>query len=127
MSAPVLAVAGVALLALLASLSLWRTLRRYRRRIDDLEGLTENLRNDVRALCAGAVGLGERVSRIDERSRRIHERQEQLEMRDPGERNYAQAIRMVQHGADIDEIIRVCELSRGEADLLMMMHHEKAS
>ena len=123
-------VAGIAAIACIASIAMYRAVRRYRCHLDSQKLQIENLRNDVRALCAGAVGLGERVSRIDERSRRIHERQEQLEMRDPGDRSYAQAIRMVQNGATVDEIIKVCEISRGEADLLMMMHldhHEKAS
>jgi hypothetical protein len=117
--------AGIAAIACIASVLMLRAVRRYRCRLDSQELQIDNLRNDVRALCTGAVGLGERVSRIDERSRRIHERQEQLQMRDPGERTYAQAIRMVQNGATIDEIIKVCEISRGEADLLMMMHHDQ--
>ena len=43
-------------------------------------------------------------------------------------RPYQQAIRMVHKGASVDEIMSICEMSRGEAELIVMMHRmDKAS
>jgi hypothetical protein len=111
---------------LLVSLGLWAfamlAIVRWQRRVNQQEVICQSLKDDIRALCAGAVGLDQRVSSIEQRSRRLKERQEQLELRDNGERSYAQAIRMVHRGADVEELVSVCGLSRGEAELISMMH-----
>jgi len=42
-------------------------------------------------------------------------------MRVSVERPYSQASQLVNHGADIDELVETCGLTRGEAELLVMM------
>lgn len=82
----------------------------------------EKLQQDFRAMMAGAVGVDERIIRIEKRIRRLVERQEQLETSQNSGRPYDQAIRMVHKGSSLEDIMSVCELSRGEAELIMMMH-----
>ncbi len=84
--------------------------------------ITEALKNDVSALFSGAVGGDSRIYKLETRTRRIIERQEQLENNSNGERPYEQAIRMVQKGSSIDDLISICNLSKGEANLIMMIH-----
>lgn len=84
--------------------------------------ITEALKNDVSALFSGAVGGDSRIYKLETRTRRIIERQEQLENSSNGERPYEQAIRMVQKGTSIDDLISICNLSKGEANLIMMIH-----
>lgn len=117
-------VACAALAAVSAALSLmaWASARRWRARAATYESALNELRQDVRGLCAGAVGLDARVAQIEQSGRRLKERQEQLELRDNGERLYSQAIRMVHKGCTIEELVEVCGLSRNEAALIMMMH-----
>ncbi len=86
------------------------------------------LRQDVRALCAGAVGLGDRLRRLETEQRALADRHERLELKDPGERPYAHAIRLVHSGAQVEEIADTCGLTRSEAQLLKMLHGvDKAS
>ncbi len=59
---------------------------------------------------------------IEQRSRRLTERFEQLEFREKGQRHYDQAVKMVQKGSSVDEIISQCGLNRGEAELINVMH-----
>ncbi len=96
-------------------LSTRRTLRRQAL-------LLKSVKNDLRALCSSAVGVGERVGRLEGRLRQLSERQDQLDLREPSAQPYQQAIKLVHNGADVDEIVEACGLSRGEAELVMMMH-----
>lgn len=88
-----------------------------------------NLQNDLRALCNAAVGMGDRVNQMERRLRQVSERQEalglrqeQLNQEDPEARSYNQAIKLAQKGAGVDDLVEVCGLSRGEAELVAMMH-----
>ena len=81
-----------------------------------------SLNSDISALCSGATGLGNHLNDIEQQLRRLYERQDQIELRDPGEREYHNAVRMIQDGADMEKLIDVCGLARGEAELLMRLH-----
>lgn len=86
------------------------------------------LKQDLRALCSGAVGLGDRLRQLEREQRALADRHERLELKDPGERPYAQAIRLVHNGAPVAEIADTCGLTRSEAELLKMLHSvDKAS
>lgn len=68
----------------------------------------------------------DRLTKLNQDLRYLRERQERLQLR--GDNNasaYDQAIKLVQRGADVDELINVCGLSRGEADLVIMLHGMK--
>ena len=97
-----------------------------RRSLLEQKQLFDTLKNDVCALFTGAVGVDARIHKLETRTRRIIERQEQLENNKHSERPYEQAIRMVQKGSSLEDIISVCNLSKGEADLIMMVHGQQA-
>lgn len=80
------------------------------------------LRADLGAMCASIAGFGERLVRIEQQLRSVGDRQDQLELRPGGERSYAHAIRMVQKGAGVDELVASCGINRGEAELLLRVH-----
>ena len=81
-----------------------------------------SLNSDISALCSGATGLGNHLTEIEQQLRRLYERQDQIELRDPAEREYHNAVRLIQDGADTDKLIDACGLTRGEAELLMRLH-----
>jgi len=99
-------------------------LSKLRHQVTAQSDLIDILKNDIRALFAGSVGEDSRLYKLEKRTRRIKERQEQLENSKHAERPYEQAIRMVQKGTSIEDLMTVCNLSKGEADLIMMMHGE---
>ncbi|WP_455205828.1 DUF2802 domain-containing protein [Kaarinaea lacus] len=78
------------------------------------------MQEDLSAMCNGAVGIGEHLARLEERTRTIDQRQDQLEMQEAPDRSYKQAIKMVRSGANVDQIMTDCGLARGEAELLML-------
>ena len=105
---------------IVVSLSL--RVRRYR---DGTKQQIAALKSDVHALCSGAVGVGRRLARMEMHLNQQDERQDKLEMRESNDQAYGHAVRMVQKGADIDELVETCRLSRGEAELILLLHRSE--
>lgn len=101
-------------------------LRRLRKHLHSREDQTTRNRDDFAALCKASVGAGDHLVRLEQQVRRLTERQDQIEMRSGGDRPYTQAIQMVQNGADVSELITRCGLTRGEAELIAMLHGSMA-
>ncbi|HED16108.1 MAG TPA: hypothetical protein ENI64_04735, partial [Gammaproteobacteria bacterium] len=80
--------ATLILFNLAISIMLWHRNRQQATQLQLLKNESSEFHTDLAALCTGAVGLGSRVSRIENRSRRLKSRQEQLEMRDIEQRPY---------------------------------------
>lgn len=84
--------------------------------------IIRGLQKDLGALCSGANGVSGHLSRVDQQVKRLLERQEKVEIQDPENRAYHQAIRMIRNGAGINELMTTCGLVRSEAELLVMLH-----
>ncbi len=83
------------------------------------------LQTDVSAMCAGAVNLGEHLAHLEQRAHLLTQRQDKLEMKDPATQNYRQASRMMNKGAELEEVIEDCGLARGEAELVALAQRIK--
>jgi len=81
----------------------------------------QQLEQELSALCSASSGVGGHVVRLEQQVQRILERQNLLELRSCGDRPYSQASQLVHNGADIEELVGSCGLTRGEAELLVMM------
>jgi hypothetical protein len=110
----------LAVIAIVLAYRLRQGLRRSRAQQDALQA-------DLRALVSAAIGVGERVHRIEKSLKEVSHRQEQIDQTDPGAQAYQQAIKMAQKGASAEELIEICGLTRGEADLIAMLHRMERS
>ncbi|MDH5360186.1 MAG: DUF2802 domain-containing protein [Gammaproteobacteria bacterium] len=108
----------------LALLVLWLKLRRLGQQ---QRQQTEVFKSDMRALVSAAIGVGERVHRIEKSLKEVSHRQEVIDQTDPGAQAYQQAIKMAQKGSSIEELIDICGLTRGEAELIAMLHRMERS
>lgn len=106
------------LVFLFSSLLMLRGRRRFVKHLHEIQGL----QRDIRAITAAAIGVGERVLELECRQRRLTERQEQVDIYDSANQPYEQAISMVKHGADLNELVDVCGISESEAELVALMH-----
>lgn len=86
-------------------------------------------RVQLRTVWRAVRGVGVRLTRLDARLleleesvRRLNQHQEAVDLREPGEQLYQQAIRMARHGAEVGELITGCGLSPGEAELVHRVH-----
>ncbi len=80
------------------------------------------LSDDMRALCAGAAGATVNLNKVEQKVKRVMERQDQLDSREPSGRALDQANRLVRQGATAEELVTTCGLVRAEAELLILLH-----
>lgn len=109
---------GAAVIMLLA----WLSIRRLRYQSRQQQKALASVKNDLRALTTAAVSVGERLLEVERRQRRLAERQEQVDIYESANQPYEHAIRMVEKGASVEQLVEVCGLSTNEAELLHMMH-----
>lgn len=115
-----------------AVLAIMLPLSQLRRQAAEQQRLAEQLQaiqRDLRALAHSAVSVGERVGRLEQSGRGVEQRldtlglqQEKLVKGEEDERSVEQAIKMASKGASIEELMEITGLSRGEAELVAMMH-----
>lgn len=116
---------GLSLLALV--LALYGILGHRRRqresevRVEALQGQLESLRKQMMELHTGAIGMGQRLQAAEGAMQKIHDSQQELTLQDPERRLYSRAAKMVELGADLDEVMSECELPQAEAELLISL------
>ncbi|MET0105409.1 MAG: DUF2802 domain-containing protein [Sedimenticola sp.] len=115
----------VALAMLGAIMALTARVRRQAKLINELTGRVEYLASNLNALCSGAVGVDQRVSKLEKKGRDLEHRQESIETKKQSDRPYGEAIQMVHQGATVNRLIDELDLSRSEAELLYSLHGTK--
>lgn len=110
---------------LLATLyGLVRLNRRLARQQRNYEALLNVLRNEIKLTNSGAMGMGRRLKHVEQRLNITVEKQQELENRDPGALAYNQAAKLMEMGADVDDLIGACGIARPEAELMALLHRE---
>lgn len=121
-----IAVLTIALLALLLTgVSLALLQRRAREAQQREQRLLERigvLENELSAMMDGAFGVASQLQKVETNLKSTVQQQEQLQQRDMGNLPYNEAVRRVSKGANVDELVEHCGLSRSEAELVEMLH-----
>ncbi|KFZ36876.1 DNA repair protein [Shewanella mangrovi] len=82
----------------------------------------DSLRQEVHELRNGTIGVGRRVLELEKQLSSQDARLDEAIQQEPQARMYSRAIKMVQLGAGVDELMRECELPKAEAELLLRLH-----
>ncbi|WP_413402796.1 DUF2802 domain-containing protein [Pseudoalteromonas sp. KJ71-7] len=85
------------------------------------------LRSEVSELRTGLMSIGKRVLEVEQQNQELIQQQAAQKYDDPDAKIYSRAVKMVELGADLDEVIRECELPRAEAELLFSLHKQKGA
>ncbi|ADT69144.1 DUF2802 domain-containing protein [Pseudoalteromonas sp. SM9913] len=85
------------------------------------------LRSEVSELRTGLLSIGKRVLEVEQQNQELVQQQAAQKYDDPDAKIYSRAVKMVELGADLDEVIRECELPRAEAELLFSLHKQKGA
>ena len=116
---------GGALIALAFASYIWFKSKRSKQEseasVATLQGQLESLRKQMMELHTGAIGMGQRLQSVEVAMQQVNERQQELTMQDPERRLYSRAAKMVELGADLDEVMSECELPKAEAELLISL------
>ncbi|MCP3851123.1 MAG: DUF2802 domain-containing protein [Gammaproteobacteria bacterium] len=86
----------------------------------------KELSHELQTMTNAAYGVGKRINQLAGQLRELDDRQEEFDLKDQGSHSMQQAIALVHKGASVDELIDNCEMSRGEAELLIMVHGQES-
>lgn len=122
-----MAVAGFMVINMLVYSLVFISLRNATHKSLRLEKALHDLENTVRALTTGSVGLGERLVTLEQRTRVMSKRQDDIDLREAST-SYDQAIQLANKGSDTEKLVSTCGMSRGEAQLIVnLQKYNKAS
>ncbi len=95
--------------------------------LKDSSEQTHILRSEISELRTGLLSIGKRVLEVEQQNQDLVQQQAAQKYDDPDAKIYSRAVKMVELGADLDEVIRECELPRAEAELLFSLHKQKGA
>ncbi|MFC3149856.1 DUF2802 domain-containing protein [Litoribrevibacter euphylliae] len=76
------------------------------------------------AFKSSSIGIGKKVMGIEKELAETVEKQQDFEFQDPNSLPYTQASRLIQMGADAEDLVNSCGLSNAEAELLMLVNRQ---
>lgn len=100
---------------------LHRRLQKHERR---QQALINVLRNEIQAMTNSSIGMGRRLIEVEQKLNLTADKQLELENRDPGALAYNQATKLMEMGADVDDLVQSCGIGRPEAELMALLHKE---
>jgi len=113
-------VGGMAVLLL--ALIQWQLYKQNKAKIEQANQDIDKLKNTLNALISSAVGVDRRMDAVERGKIELQQRQESIEQHSRSDRPYAEAIHKAQQGATADQLMDEFNMSRNEADLIVMLH-----
>lgn len=118
-----------------------RQIRQLAERIANLSAQQPNQGAELEELRSGVIGIGHRILQLEQALQNIEsnqqalaseleqltEHQQKIQLFDPDSRLYSRAVKMVQLGAGLEEVMSECELPRAEAELLINLHRQQTN
>ena len=86
----------------------------------------KDLSHELQTMTNAAYGVGKRINQLAGQLRELDDRQEEFDLKDQGSHSMQQAIALVHKGASVEELVENCEMSLGEAELLIMVHGQQS-
>lgn len=119
----ILAFAAISLLVI-QSLALRRRLTKLEA---DAKARYEGIGRELHAVTSGSMGVGRRVMGCEKHLHQLQGAVDELRHNDPTRVSYDEASRLVGLGADVDDLMDTCGISRPEAELVSALHRRGTS
>lgn len=103
---------------------LCKSYRDVKKTLQKLEQEHLKLKKDLRMVGAGAVGVGQRVNKMEDYIQRLSSRQDVAELKQGTIASYAHAAKIVEIGGNIEDVVEGCGLTHAEAELVAMLHRK---
>ncbi|QSP94377.1 DUF2802 domain-containing protein [Marinobacter salinisoli] len=116
--------AGAMLFVLIQGMVTRRQIRKLQAAVKDR---CDTLGRELHATTSGSLGVGQRLVVCE---RQIHEMRttlEEMRQNDPLRISYDEASRLVDLGADIEDLMNTCGISRPEAELVSALRKRQAA
>ncbi|MDB2386253.1 DUF2802 domain-containing protein [Shewanella sp.] len=128
---------GVMLLLVVSSVSIFLFFKNkisvLRLQLDLLTKLVEegdkqrgSVKRELEELRSGTIGVGRKTLELEKKLQQQDAKLDESQQQDPQAKLYSRAMKMVELGADVDELIQECELPKAEAELLLRLHRKEA-
>lgn len=95
---------------------------RLKRELQSLKDYAERNNKDIAGLCSAAVTVDTRLQERDQLIKELQQKLTQLNTVETTAQPYHSVIQKVRSGADLNELMQNCGLSRDEASLLIRLH-----
>lgn len=82
----------------------------------------EAVKRELQELRSGTIGVGKRMLELEKKTSQQDARLDEANQQDPQAKLYTRAMKMVDLGAGVDELINECEIPKAEAELLIRLH-----
>lgn len=99
--------------------------RRLDRQDERLKNALEIQGRELHALTSGSIGVGRRVQECERHLQQTQTMLEEMRQNDPLRISYDEASRLVELGADIEDLMNSCGISRPEAELVAALHKRR--
>lgn len=101
--------------------------REIRKLREQLKDRCEILGRELHATASGSMGVGQRVVTCERQLHELRGMLEEMRQNDPLRISYDEASRLVDLGADIDDLMNTCGISRPEAELVSALRKRQAA
>lgn len=107
--------AAAILLVFAQGLMLWRQNKQLK---NMLKERCDTLGRELHATTSGSMGVGQRLVVCERQLHELRSTMDEMRQNDPLRVSYDEASRLVDLGADIDDLMNTCGISRPEAELV---------
>lgn len=90
-----------------------------------IQDMQRELSEGMHELRVGSLGVGDKVKTLLGEVQALGARQQELAEMDPETKRYSHAVKLLQKGASVEELMEACELPRAEAEMLFSVHGKK--
>lgn len=111
-------------LVLLQSVSHGRQIKALR---SSLKARCDTLGRELHATTSGSMGVGQRLVACERQLHELRNSLDEMRQNDPLRISYDEAARLVDLGADIDDLMNTCGISRPEAELVSALKKRQAA
>lgn len=105
----------------------WYTRRQLNRLNAQLRERCEALGRELHATGSGSIGVGHRVVACERQLHELRGLMDEMRQNDPLRISYDEASRLVELGADVDDLMNTCGISRPEAELVSALRRRSAA
>jgi hypothetical protein len=114
----------VSLASLLAVIISYRSYRKSELERQQVSKELAAVLAEFKAFKSSSIGIGKKLMGIEQELADTVEKQQNFEFQDPNSLPYTQASRLIQMGADAEDLVNSCGLSNAEAELLMLVNRQ---
>ncbi len=94
---------------------------------DQIKERCDALGREIHATGSGSMGVGHRVVACERQLHELRGLMDEMRQNDPLRVSYDEASRLVELGADIDDLMNTCGISRPEAELVSALKNRRAA